>query len=260
MNKPRGKSIAISPFRGLVIDLMHFSQKVPTVTIDRRMQLGPLLAARLNCDPRPTWTAMFVKAYAIVAARQPMLRRCYMAFPWPRFFENPKNIVTLNVRRKVDGEGVVLQDQIRCPENRSLLEIDARIRRCKEAPVTQIKAYNRVTKLSYWPRFVRRGIMWATLNVFGRRRCHNMGTFGITTVAEHGAGVLNLVPVLTSTIHYGLFDDKGSLDVRLSFDHRVLDGADAAQALAALEQALLSEILAEVRGMALRCESASRAA
>jgi hypothetical protein len=249
MTKLRGKSIAISPFRKLVIDLMHFSKKVPIVTVDRRMDLSPLIEARQICVPRPSWTALFSKAYAIVAARQPLLRRCYMELPWPRFYEHPKNVVTLNVRRKVDGEDVVLQDQIRSPENRTLPDLDARVRRCKEAPVTEINAYRRVTSVSYYPRPIRRMLIWLTLNLFGRRRVHNMGTFGITTVAEHGAGILNLCPILTSTIHYGLFDDNGCLEVRLAFDHRVLDGADAADALAALEKTLLNEILAEVRGL-----------
>ena len=246
MTKLRGKSIAISPFRRLVIDIMHFSQQVPTITIDRRMNLTPLLAARKACDPKPTWTALFIKAYALVAARQPLLRRCYMELPWPRFYEHYKNIVTLNVSRNVAGEDVVLQDQIRSPENRSLPDLDARVRRCKEAPVEEINAYRRVTTVSFLPRPIRRLLMWSALNIFGRRRCHNFGTFGITTVAEHGAGILNIVPILTSTLHYGLFDDKGCLDVRLAFDHRVLDGAQAADALAELEQTLLGEILDEV--------------
>ena len=33
-------------------------------------------------------------------------------------------------------------------------------------------------------------------------------------------------------LHYGLFDAGGNLDVRLTFDHRVLDGAPMARALA----------------------------
>jgi hypothetical protein len=250
MTKLRGKDVPISAFRRLVIDLMHFSGRVPTVVLDRRMDLGPLVAARSNCVPKPTWTAIFIKAYAIVAARQPLLRRCYMEFPWPRFYEHPKNIVTLNVSRTVAGEDIVLQDQVRSPENRSLANLDARIRRCKEAPVEEIDAYKRVTRLSFWPRAIRRSMIWSTLNMFGRRRCHNMGTFGFTTVAEHGAGIVTLLPVLTSTVHYGLLDAKGCLDVRLSFDHRVMDGADAADALAALEGTLLNEVLNEVRRLA----------
>ena len=57
------------------------------------------------------------------------------------------------------------------------------------------------------------------------------------------------MPVLTASLHYGLFDDDGNLDVRLTFDHRVLDGAAAARCLVALEQTLLGDILAELQGM-----------
>jgi hypothetical protein len=92
--------------------------------------------------------------------------------------------------------------------------------------------------------------MGATLNLLGRRRCHNFGTFGLTSVAGQGAGILNLVPLLTTTLHYGLFDEKGCLDVRLAFDHRVLDGALAAEALFQLETVLLGQILDEVRALA----------
>ncbi len=247
--KPRGKIVWITPFRGLVIDLMTLSQKVPTVTIDRRMDLGPLAAARQQCSPRPTWSALFTKAYAIVSAREPILRRCYMGVPWPRFYENPKTIGTLNIARNVNGEDIVLHAHIRSPENRTLPEIDKIIRYFMETPVEQIDSYRRVVRVSRLPGPLRRLIMSATLNLFGRRRCHNYGTFGISSVAGQGAGILNLVPILTSTLHYGLLDDKGSLDVRLAFDHRVLDGALAAESLLHLEVTLLGEILDEVRAL-----------
>lgn len=249
MSKRCGKSIRITPFRRLVIDLMTFSQQVPTVTVDRRMNLGRLMTARQVCFPRPTWTALFTKAYGFVGAREPLLRRCYMSFPWARFYENPKNIATLNIGRRVNDEEVVLHAHIRSPENRSLVEIDTIVQHFMHTPVEQIDSYRRVNRVSYFPGPLRRGIMWATLNLFGRRRCHNFGTFGLTSVAGHGAGILNLVPLLTTTIHYGLMDEKGCLDVRLAFDHRVLDGALAAQALARLEGCLLGEILAEVKAM-----------
>jgi hypothetical protein len=48
-----------------------------------------------------------------------------------------------------------------------------------------------------------------------------------------------------SQLHYGMIDPAGGLDMRLSFDHRVLDGVTAAKALADLEGVLLDEILQE---------------
>jgi hypothetical protein len=192
---------------------------------------------------------MFIKAYALVAAKQPLLRRSFMSFPWPRFYEHPKNIVCVNFSRQHEGEVVVLQTQIRAPENRGLRDLDAIVQKLKEMPAQECDAFHRVMKLAQWPRPIRRLIFWTTMNVFGRRRAHNLGTFGITSVADRGAGVLNLLALLTSTLHYGLFDERGNIDVRLSIDHRVLDGAPAAEALANLERTLLGEILDEVHSL-----------
>jgi hypothetical protein len=61
--------------------------------------------------------------------------------------------------------------------------------------------------------------------------------------------LLHLTPILTSTLHYGLFDDSGRLDVRLSWDHRVMDGATVARALADLETILNRDIVRELTGL-----------
>ena len=90
---------------------------------------------------------------------------------------------------------------------------------------------------------------WFTLNVLGRERTHNFGTFSISSVAPLGAGILHVIPVLPLSLHYGLFDDAGNLDVRLTFDHRVFDGGTAARALVQLERVLLGDILRELRDM-----------
>ena len=100
-----------------------------------------------------------------------------------------------------------------------------------DSPVDQLGTFRRAQRMSRVPWPFRRLAWWLTLNLFGRIRAHNFGTFGITTVASQGAGVLHLIPLLTSTLHYGLLDAKGSLDVRLTIDHRVLDGSTAARAL-----------------------------
>jgi hypothetical protein len=249
-NKLQGKTISITPFRALVIDFLEFSRSVPAVTIDRTMNLAPLVDARLRCPSRPTWTAIFTKAYAIIAARQPLLRRSYMRLPWPRFYEHPKNIAAVNISRRVGDEDIVMQALVRSPENRPLMELDTMVRHCAKAPVQEFACYRRATKVSYLPGPIRRWLMWLTLNLFGRRRCHNFGTFGITSVGERGAGVLQTIPLLTSMIHYGLFDEKGCIHVRLNFDHRVLDGVPGADAMVDLEKVLLGEILAEVKSLA----------
>src|SRR5581483_4453168 len=111
-----GRSHAITPFRRLVIDLMHFSKKVPTFTLERRMNLAEVVAARRACQCRPNWTAIFIKAFGIVAARYPELRFSYMTFPWPRLYEHAHSIATMVIDREVDGEKMVLYGHIPRPE------------------------------------------------------------------------------------------------------------------------------------------------
>lgn len=255
MSKPAGRTLSISSHRRLVIDLMHFSLKVPSVIVERRMNLSGVQAARQACTPRPTWTAILTKAFAVVAARTPALRQSYLTFPWGRIYEHPRNIATLNVARRVGDENIVIYAHVRSPENRPLAELDALIRRHQDVPLDELKSYRRARKLACLPWPLRWLVWWGGLNWFGRRRSHNFGTFGISSVAGHGAGILKLVPLLTSTLHYGLFDDQGALDMRLAFDHRVLDGAAAAEALVRLEEVLHQEILSELQG--LRAELAA---
>src|SRR5215471_14966215 len=135
MSKRKGRWLPVSPFRRLVTDLMSFSAKVPSVTVERRMRLGAVVTARRACQPRPSWSALLIKAFAVIAARTPELRTAYMTFPWAHFYEHPSNVGTINLERVVDGEKVVLQIQIRRPEARSLAELDAIIQRNKEEPI-----------------------------------------------------------------------------------------------------------------------------
>jgi hypothetical protein len=246
MAKPVGRSLPISPFRRVVIDLMHFSQAVPSVTADRRMDLRPLIAARQACAVRPGWCALFSKAFALLGRDYPDLRRTYLKFPWPRLYEHPHSVVTVNVERELHGESIVLYCLIRAPENRTLAEMDALVRYHKEEPVESLRSYQRSRDIMRIPWPIRHWFWWGSLNVFGRRRSHNFGTFGITSVAAQGAGILRLVPLLTSTLHYGMFDELGRLDMRLSWDHRVMDGAVVARVLTDLEALLNREMVREV--------------
>jgi hypothetical protein len=224
---------------------MHFSAKVPSATVERHMGLAGLVAARQACAPPPTWTAIFTRAYAAVAARTPALRTSYLSFPWPRLYEHAANVATINIDRQVCGERVVLYAHVPGPEARTLRELDAIIRAHQDAPVGEIGSYRNAVRLSRVPWPFRRLVWWAGLNVSGPLRCRHFGTFGISSVGSLGAGITHLTPLVTSQLHYGMFDADGGVEMRLSFDHRVLDGAAAAVALADMEGVLHGEITQE---------------
>ncbi len=167
MAKPVGRSLPVSPFRRVVADLMHHSRAVPSVTADRRMDLGPLIAARQALAVRPGWCVLFSKAFALLGRDYPELRRSYLKFPRPRLYEHPHSVASLNVEPALRGESIVLYCLIRAPENRSLAEMDG------AGPLPQGRAGREprrpaladITRIP-WP--LRHWFWWASLNMFGR--------------------------------------------------------------------------------------------
>jgi hypothetical protein len=246
-NQVRGRWLALTPARRLICDLMHFARKVPTVPVERRMALGAVAAARQRAMPRPSWCAVFTKALAFVAAGRPELRRAYLGFPWAHLYEHPFSVASIAFERRLGDEDAVLFAPLRDPANLSLQEIDRWLKQCKEKPVESVPAFRRGLSISSLPLPLRRFIWWFGLNVWGRKRAHYMGTFGVSVYGSLGAASLHPLSPLTTVLNYGTIDAEGTVAVRLAYDHRVLDGATVARALEDLEKVLCCEILAELR-------------
>ncbi len=243
----RGRTIKLSPSRRFICDLLHFAERVPGVPMQRRMQLQPLIEARRQWPQRVSWCAIFMKAYAIVAAERPELRRAYLSYPWGHLYEHPESVASFSVEREHDGENSVFFERISRPELLSLGELTERVRHCQQVPLEQFPSARQVLLLSRLPRPLRRLVWWLGLETDGTCRAHFFGTFAISVVASHGAASLLVRSPLSTTLNYGVFEPDGSLDVRITYDHRVLDGATMARAIVALEDVLRNEILQELR-------------
>jgi hypothetical protein len=246
MPHPTGRSVPLSLPRRFICDLLHFARKVPTVPVERRMNLAAVVAARAAAAPRPSWCAIFTKAYALVAAGRPELRRSYLAFPTPRLYEHPVNVASVAVERRFGDEDAVFFGHVRRPEDRTLTDLDLKLRRLKEHPVESIGAFRQALRISSLPRPLRRLVWWFGLNVWGRKRAHFMGTFAVSVYSGYGASSLHPLSPLTTVLNYGVIDPGGNVAVRLIYDHRVLDGAAVARALEEMERVLQGEVLAEL--------------
>src|SRR5438874_13823985 len=104
MPRPSGRSVPLSLARRLVGDFVHFGQKAPLIPIERRMDLGRLVAARAALAAPISWTALFLRAYALVALDNPWLRRSLLRYPWERLYEHPSNVAGVTVERQYQGE------------------------------------------------------------------------------------------------------------------------------------------------------------
>src|SRR5207248_6521574 len=94
-----GRKVPLSLPRRYVCDLLHFARNVPSVPVQRRLRLAAVAAARETAQPRPTWCALFTKAFACLSAANPRLRRVYISYPWPHLYEHFENVATLAVER-----------------------------------------------------------------------------------------------------------------------------------------------------------------
>jgi hypothetical protein len=247
MSQPAGFNLPLSLPRRLIGDLLHFAQQVPSIPVHRPMNLAAVVAARNAAAPRPSWCGIFTKAYSFVCAAWPELRRAYLSFPRPHLYQHPINMATIAVERRFGDEAAVLFGHLREPEKMSLGEIDYHLRRFKEKPLDAISSYRRALQISRMPRPLRRALWWIGLNVSGRKRAHFMGTFGVSVYGGLGAASLHPLSVVTTTLSYGTIAADGAVDVRIIYDHRILDGSNIARALADLERVLNHEILAELR-------------
>ena len=242
--------------RRFVGDLMHFAAGVPTVPVQRRMHLADVAAARSLAVGRPSWPAVFVKAYARVAADLPDLRRAYVKLPWPRLVEYPVSVASVAVERDHGGEPGVFFGKVSDPADRPLSDVAERIRSFAADPIDGIKPFRKMLAFARLPRPVRRAGMWLGLNV-ARTRPGQFGTFGLSVYSSLGAESLHPLSPLTTTLNYGVIGADGSVDVRVVYDHRVLDGATVARALARLEAELTGAVLAELRSMSGRGRAAA---
>src|SRR5688572_27224911 len=123
----RGRAIRLSKSRRMVIDLLHFARAIPTVPVQRRMQLAPLIAARAASADKPRWTAIFAKAYALVAAEYPVLRRAYVKLPCPQLYEYPASTPSIMFERQHEGEPSLFSYRLRDPTRFSLKALSERL-------------------------------------------------------------------------------------------------------------------------------------
>ena len=217
--------------------------------------LGPLAAARAAVGrnasagtARIGWAAVFLKAYALVARETPALRTWLVqGFAGTGLATAAESVATLAVNRIEDGEDRLFWARLAAADAKSLPEIQQFIVDCATKPVEEM--FKRQLQLEMVPGFLRRTILRWNMNSFSRKRAARIGTFSLSTLAGMGATNRFHPTICTTSLSYAPLDADGNCLVTLIADHRVLDGAVVARALARLEEVLCHEMLAELRGL-----------
>jgi len=249
-NDEAGAAIVIpmirpSKIRRATIGVLRLGAQVPMITVQRRMSLKRLVAAREAQGDRLSWPAIFVKAYALLAQELPVLRQAYFRYPIPHIHQYPFSDAAIAVERAIAGEAFVYPLIVHNPEGYKLAEIAEMVRRARTDDLTTSDHVRNAYRIASLPWPLRPLALWIGYNVTSYRR-HYFGTFGLTTVASEGSELLNLVSPLATVLNYGPFGSDGAIDVRLMFDHRIVDAAPIARALVRLEEVLNGAIVDEI--------------
>jgi hypothetical protein len=231
--------------RRLIADLMHASMGIPFVTLARSLDIAPLIEARALVARPPGWAATFVKAFAIAAREEPILRTLYVKWPWPGFYELPRSVAMVTIARVENGEHCVLPQRITGPEALALADIDVLIRHAKQAPIDDVPMFRKIMLATRLPLPLRR-LAWRIGLNFGRQRGNFFGSFVVTSVAAYGGGELHALSPGPFILSYGRVKPDHTIDVVIRWDHRITDAALITRTLTRLEQALNGEIAAEL--------------
>jgi len=249
---PLGCFKRLSLARRIVCDFVVAAQNIPLVSMERRMRLAPLVIERNRQLVKPSWVVLFLKAFARLSERHPELRQHYVTWPWPRIYQSNVVQAGVAIEREIEGEPGILMALCPNPGALSLWELDAWLKHHKTAAVDSIESYRRAMFYASLPSPIRK-LLWGVGTAWlGQLRPQLIGTFGITVTASFGAAALAVRTPWTVVLNYDILEADGTLPVRLTFDHRVLDGAVVARLLVELEKILLNEILVELRGQLLQ--------
>jgi len=254
--------------RSCIGDVARLAQEIPLFPVERPMLLEALAAARAAAagatnttnntvspgqpvfSQRIGWAAIFLKAYSLVAREMPVLRTWLVrGFPTGRLrlATASESVATLAVNRVEQGEDRLFWARLAQPDARPLPEIQQFVVDCTTRPVEEM--FKRQLQLEMVPGFLRRTILRWNMNSFSRKRAARIGTFSLSTLA--GLGAINRFhpTICTTSLSYSPLKPDGRCLVTLIADHRVLDGAVVARALARLEEVLVNDMVAELRGL-----------
>jgi hypothetical protein len=248
MREPTGHYLPLPGPRKFIGDLVHFARRIPSAPVARSFDISALFEARVRHRARPSWSCIFMKAYALVGAEHAPLRRSLLEFPWPRLYQHPWMNCAMAIERIYQGEEGVFVGIFRAPEQQTLSQLQEAVAWYKNETLEKVGFYRMALRFSKAPTPVRRLLWWGTLNMSGLKRSKRFGTFGLSSYGALGAEQVHPISPLTTTLTYGPIDPlTGRVIVKLIYDHRVLDGAYVARRLRDVEDILNGPILDELR-------------
>jgi hypothetical protein len=174
----------------------------------------------------------------------------------PRVARYPAVAGKLTLDKQVGGRRVVLAAVLPGLERAGLADIQRQVEHYRDGDPDTMPEFAGARKLHRLPALVARGVYRATVRPLARRPGF-FGTFAVTSLGHRPVDGFHSVGGTTVTLGVGRIADRpvvrdGELGIaplmrlNLAFDHRVIDGAEAADILTEIKERLEAYSAAEL--------------
>ena len=211
-SSPIGRRIRLSVARRMIADFMWAGSNTGRVSVTRPVAFRDLMTARGDLGAAPSWTAIFVKGFALVAAEIPELRRVYLGLPWPHLYEYADSTVCIIHERWIMGDLGLLPLRFQKPDAVPMPQLSEMIRRAAAAPTEEARFHRKLIALARLPLLARRLILAVCMNVPRLRR--EMGTYGVSSAARWRTDLGTSRTPQPCLLSYGPADADGNVVVR----------------------------------------------
>ena len=149
--RTEGRYLPLAGPRRFIGDLVHFARRIPSAPVSRSFDVTALVEPRVRHPARPSWSCLFMKAYALVGAEHAPLRRSLLEFPWPRLYEHPWMNCALAIERTYQGEEGVFVGIFRAPERQTLTQLQQAVAWYKNETLEKVGFYRMALRFSHAP-------------------------------------------------------------------------------------------------------------
>lgn len=238
----------LSSDRSLPCDIAYLASKVPIARAEMSVDLADVADVRTRAKRRISWATIYLKAFGCVSDGMEVLRQSYFRWPVAHVLQHSRSVAMVAIQREHQGRARLCWGRIIDPGQQSLSDIQIQLDAYTTKPVDE--AFRKQLRLSKLPWPIRRAAWAVTLNSTGRTRERQVGTFSMSSLAGQGVNNRDHPTICTSSLTYGPLDASSHSLVTLVYDHRMMDGMQAAQALQRLRSCLQTEIVNELQQLA----------
>jgi pyruvate/2-oxoglutarate dehydrogenase complex dihydrolipoamide acyltransferase (E2) component len=226
---------------------LDYAKSFAPVFLDTEVDMTAVRDHR-HSGARHSWVSYVLYAAGRVLREHPEANAAVSGHRWPKLTRHDSVHAKLTLDRRLDEQRVVLSAVLPDVHTASLADIQQRLEHYRDADPGQGPEFARVRALHRLPAPIG-ALAFRLATRSPRGRAKTMGTVAVTSLGHRAVDGFHSVGGTTVTLGVGRVLDRpvvreGKVTVApvmrlsLAFDHRVIDGAEAADVLTELKAAL----------------------